>query len=133
MHLYAQGHICEEELVVYFAHLKNQTESLRLLLGSVEAELSGRREQAELTETTRAWLLTLGRRIAEVEGDTQDVFRVRRQLARLLVAGVTVANRHERSGSEVRITFRFEHPPAPRRPEGWTRLWVISGTAACRR
>ena len=54
MYLYAQGHICEEELEVYFADLKNQTEGLLLLLWSVEAGFSDRREQEELTETTRA-------------------------------------------------------------------------------
>lgn len=51
---YAQGHISEEELEVYLADLKNQTDNLRLLLASVEAELSQKREQAELADTTEA-------------------------------------------------------------------------------
>lgn len=108
--LYAQGHLSEEELDVYMADLKNQTENLRLLLKSTEAELSHVREQAELTETAHAWLLALRQRIAEVEEDTQDAFRVRRQLARLLVAGITVGKKQE-GGAEVRITYRFGPPP----------------------
>jgi site-specific DNA recombinase len=108
---YAQGHISEEELDVYLADLKNQTDNLRLLLGSVEANLSHRRERMELTETTRAWLAALKQRVAEVEEDTEDAFRVRRQLVKLLVAGITARKRHEDGGTEVRITYRFGPPP----------------------
>jgi hypothetical protein len=43
VHLYAQGHISESELEMHLLDLKNQTENLRLLLGSVEAELSQKR------------------------------------------------------------------------------------------
>ena len=38
--LYAQAHISEDELAVYMADLKNQIDNLRLLLSSVEAEIS---------------------------------------------------------------------------------------------
>src|SRR5215207_676627 len=38
--LYVQGHISESELETYLADLKNQTDNLRLLIGSVEADLS---------------------------------------------------------------------------------------------
>ncbi len=75
----AQGHISEEELTVYLADLKNQTDSLRLLLASVETELSQKREQAELADTTEAWLYTLRERLAEVEEDTPDAFQSRRR------------------------------------------------------
>ncbi len=51
---YAQGHISEDELDVYLADLKNQTDNLRLLLASVEAERSQKREEAELADTTEA-------------------------------------------------------------------------------
>ena len=54
MRAYAQEHISEEELDLYLADLKNQTDNIRLLLASVEADLSQRRERMELTETTRA-------------------------------------------------------------------------------
>jgi hypothetical protein len=50
---YAQGHIAEEELEVYLADLKNQTDNLRLLLASVEVERSQKREETELAETPR--------------------------------------------------------------------------------
>ena len=51
--LYAQGHISESELETYLADLKNQTDNLRLLIESVEANLAQRREHAKLAETTR--------------------------------------------------------------------------------
>jgi chromosome segregation ATPase len=108
--LYAQRHLSKEELDAYLADLKNQTENIRLLLESVEDEMSHGRDQAELTETAYAWLLALRQRIAEVEENTQGAFRVRRQLTRLLVAGVTVGKTHE-GGTEVRITYRFGPPP----------------------
>ena len=91
---------------------KNQTENLRLLLGSVEAELSQKCEQAELAETTHAWLLALRERLAEVEEDTEDAFRARRQLVKLLVQSITVGKKDEDDGIEVRITYRFG-PPSP--------------------
>jgi hypothetical protein len=54
---------------VYVADLKNQIDNLRLPMSSVEAELARKREQAELTETTRAGLLTLRQHVAEIEED----------------------------------------------------------------
>src|SRR5215212_6846247 len=63
---YAQGHVSEEELDVYLADLKNQIGNLRVLLASIEAELSERQEPTALTDTTHPWLLSLRRRLAEV-------------------------------------------------------------------
>lgn len=80
--LYAQRHISELELETYLTDLKNQTDNLRLLIESVETELSQRRKHTELAQTTHAWLATLRERINEVEEDTQEAFRVRRQLVR---------------------------------------------------
>lgn len=71
---YAQGHISEEELAVYVADLKNQTDNLRLLLTSIEAELSQQQERTALTDPTRAWLLSLRRRLVEVEEDAPEAF-----------------------------------------------------------
>jgi predicted nucleotidyltransferase len=68
--LYAQGQVTEGELDVYLTDLKGQTDNLRLLLGSVEAELSQQQKQAELADSTEAWLYTLRERVAEVEEDT---------------------------------------------------------------
>ena len=81
---------------------------MRLLIESIEASLSQKREQAELAETTHAWLITLKERIAEVEEDTQEAFRKRRQLVKLLVEGITAGKKEGRS--EVRITYRFDPP-----------------------
>jgi hypothetical protein len=106
---YAQEHISEEELDLYLADLKNQTDNIRLLLTSVEADLSQRRERMELTETTRAWLAVLRHRLAEVE-ETEEAFRARRQLVKFLVAGVTAGNKKEDGSAEIRITYRFGPP-----------------------
>jgi hypothetical protein len=108
---YAQGHISEEELDVYLADLKNQADTLRLLLESVEADLSDRRERTALTDTTHAWLLSLRRRVAEVEEDTEEAFRERRQLVKLLVNSISVGKRQEDGRAEIQITYRFG-PPA---------------------
>src|SRR5215218_3630567 len=87
---YAQGHISEDEFGVYLADINNQLDNLRLLLDSVEGELSQKREQAEIADSTEAWLHALQGRVADVEDDTKESFRARRQLVRLLVAEVTV-------------------------------------------
>jgi septal ring factor EnvC (AmiA/AmiB activator) len=108
---YAQGYISEEELDVYLADLKNQTDNLRLLLESIEAERSQRREQAELAETTEVWLQTLWERVKEVEGDTPEAFQKRRQLVRLLVQSISADKRPEDGRTEIQITYRFGPPP----------------------
>ena len=114
---YAQGHISEEELEVYLADLKNQTDNLRLLSESVESDLSHRREQEALTDTTRAWLLSLRRRVAEVEEDTPEAFQERKQLVGLLVQSNSVGKRDEDGRTEIQITYRFGPPPASEEPE----------------
>ena len=109
---YAQGHISEDELGVYLADIKNQLDNLRFLLASVEGELSQKREQAEIADSTEAWLLALRGRVADVEDGTKGAFQARRQLVRLLVAEVTVGKKPENGETEVRITYRFGPPPA---------------------
>jgi site-specific DNA recombinase len=111
--LYVQEHISESELEIYLTDLKNQTDNLRLLLGSVEASLSQAREHQELSATTHAWLVSLRERIAEVEEDTEEAFRARRQLVKLLVQSITVGKRREDGSIEVRITYRFGPPSSP--------------------
>ena len=110
---YTQGHISEDELGVYMADLKNQLDNLRLLLDSVEGELSQKWEQAELADSTEAWLHALQGRVADVEDGTKESFRARRQLVRFLVAEVTVGKKPENGETEIRITYRFGPPPAP--------------------
>ncbi len=68
------------------------------------------RKHAELAETTHAWLATLKQRITKVEEDTQEAFRVRKQLVRLLVKGIMVEEKGENGNMEVRITYRFDPP-----------------------
>jgi site-specific DNA recombinase len=106
--LYAQGHITEGELETYLADNTNQIGNLRLLVESTEANLSQRREHAELADTTNAWLMTLRYRVSEVEEDTLEAFHKRQQLVRLLVARITL-NRVGRDTTVV-ITYRFGSP-----------------------
>jgi hypothetical protein len=111
LHLYAQGHILEDELELHLADLRTQLDNLKMLLSSVESDLASRREEARLVQNAEAWLLTLRERMAEVEEDTDEAFEKRRQLVKLLVAGIT-AGRDEDGRLDVRITYRFG-PPAP--------------------
>ena len=97
---------------MYLADLKDQLDNLRLLLDSVEGELSQKREQAEIADSTEAWLRALQGRVADVEDGTRESFRASRQLVRLLVAEVTVGKKPENGETEVRITYRFGPPPA---------------------
>ena len=109
---YAQDHISEDELGVYLEDLKDQLDQLHLLLSFVEGELWQKREQAEIADTTEAWLHTLRGRVEDVEDGTKEAFRNRRQLVRLLVAEVTVGKKPENGQTEVRIMYRFGPPPA---------------------
>jgi hypothetical protein len=108
---YAQGYISEEELNVYLADLKNQTANIRLLLEPVEAERSQKREQTELAHTTEVWLQTLRERLEEVEGDTSEAFRERRQLVKLLVQSISAGKRPDDGRAEIQITYRFGPQP----------------------
>ena len=104
--LYTQGHISEAELEVYLADLKDQTENLRLLVESVEADLSQQREQREIAETTHAWLGTLRKHLSKVEADTEEAYQTRRRLVDLLVAGIRVGRKGDGS-PKIEITYRF--------------------------
>jgi septal ring factor EnvC (AmiA/AmiB activator) len=108
---YAQGHISEEELDAYLAELKKQTDNLRVMLASVDAELSERRERTALTDTTHAWLLSLRKRLDEVEEDTPEWFEKRKQLVGLLVESISLGKSKQEGRAEVQITYRFGPPP----------------------
>jgi hypothetical protein len=82
------------------------------MLASVEAELSERRERTALTDTTHAWLLSLRRRLAEVEEDTPEGFEKRKQLVGLLVKSISLGKSQQEGRAEVHITYRFGPPPA---------------------
>src|SRR5215211_1268112 len=107
---YAQGHISEEELAEYVADIKNQTNNLRLLISSVEDDLASLTETREVAESAAEWLLILRERTSEVEDDTPEAFRKRRELVRLLVERLTT-DRDENSHRRVEITYRFGPPP----------------------
>jgi site-specific DNA recombinase len=110
--LCARGSITEGELDGYLADLRIQTDNLELLLQSVEADLARRRQEAQLASSTEAWLLSLRERIHEVEGDSEEAFRARRQIVRLLVEGIIIEDRRKGDAPRVRITYRFEEPDA---------------------
>ena len=52
----------------------------------------------------------------EVEGDSPEAYQKRRELVKLLVAGIT-AGKHDDGSPDVRITYRFG-PPEPYPEEG---------------
>jgi hypothetical protein len=108
--LYARGSLSEEELDLYLTDLKNATDNLKLLLETAEAELTERRGRIETAEGVAAWLLALRERLAEVEEDTEEAYRVRHRLVRLLVARIE-AGRDLDAKVNIRITYRFG-PPA---------------------
>jgi hypothetical protein len=112
--LYAQGHLDDSELATYLEDLKYQTQNLRLLRESVEAEIAGKKEQQHLAETTGVWLHTLRERTAEVEADTEEAQATRRELVRLLLEAVEV-DRTGEGKTRMRITYRFGPPASPDR------------------
>ena len=106
----AQGYISEGELDVYLADLRTQTDNLELWLRSVGPELSWKHQQTELAASTEAWLMGLQERIHEVEGDSEEAFRARHEIVRLLVDGLVYEDRRKDKGPGVRITYRFDEP-----------------------
>jgi hypothetical protein len=68
-------------------------------------------------DTTHAWLLSLRQRLAEVEEDTEEAFRERSQLVKLLVASILAGKRQEDGRTEIHVTYRFGPPASPGAPE----------------
>jgi hypothetical protein len=97
-----------------------------LLLASVEADLTRRREEVGLASNAGAWLLTLRERLSDVEEDTEEAFEKRRELVKLLVVGIT-AGRDEDGNVDVRITYRFG-PPEPAHEEAMFVTGIQSAT-----
>jgi site-specific DNA recombinase len=109
LHLYVQGRISEDELETHLEDVRVTIDNLRLLLESVEADLTHRYEQAQFAENAEAWLMALRERLAEVEGESEEAYQARRELVKLLVAGIT-AGKQEDGRSAVQITYRFGPP-----------------------
>ena len=59
MRLYMRGLVSEEEAEVLLADLKNQVGNLRLLIESVETDLSRKHENRTIAKSTEAWLLVI--------------------------------------------------------------------------
>jgi hypothetical protein len=83
---------------------------VRLLIESVETDLSRKHENMTVAKSTQAWLLTLRERIVEIEENTEEAFKKRRDLVKLLVEKITV-DRSEDRQTEVQIIYRFGPPP----------------------
>jgi hypothetical protein len=109
--LYAAGHLDEGELDTYLADVGNQVENLKLLISSVEADLTRAQEEKVLAASTESWLMSLRENLQEVEADTQEAFDKRRELVRLLVERIVVS-RTEEGRPRVDITYRFGPPAA---------------------
>ena len=109
--LYTKGHLSEEDLDLYLRDLSNQTDNLRLLLESVEGDLATRERNRLAASDAAEWLLELKERVAEVDEDTPEARRRRRELIKLLVERIVVS-RGEDGSTQVRITYRFG-PPEP--------------------
>ena len=107
--LYAQGHVDEEELEIYLADLKNQVENLKLLIVSVETDLTTNHENKMVVARTEVWHMTLRETLAGVEQVTEEAFGKRRELAKLLVQQITT-DRNEEGKVKVVVTYRFGPP-----------------------
>ena len=83
--------------------------------------------EAELADMSYAWLLALRERLAEVEEDTEDAFRARRQLVKLLVRSIAIGTKDEDGVIEVRITYRFGPPSPPPAEAGGGEELVVCG------
>ena len=85
--------------------------TLALTASLDEAELSDGHERTALTDTTHAWLLSLRRRLVEIEEDTPEAFGKRKQLVGLLVESISLGKRQEDGRVETQITYRFGPSP----------------------
>jgi hypothetical protein len=111
MRLYTRGLVCEEESEVLLADLKNYVDNLRLIISATEAEFSTVEEDRLVARNTEAWLLTQRKNLIEVEQDTDEAFRKRRELVKLLIEKIS-AGRGEDGRVRVDISYRFS-PPEP--------------------
>jgi hypothetical protein len=104
-----QGGISEGEFAAYTADLNTQIENLQLIITAAEADLAANEQERFEDASTEAWLLTLRERLAEVEVDTEEGRRQRRELVELLVEKITVSEQEDGS-AEIPITYRFGEP-----------------------
>ncbi len=109
LNLYATGEIDAEWLTTHVRDREDRIDNLRLLIASVESDLAAREHDRLAAESAEAWLLTLRERIHEVEGDTPEAYRKRRELVKLLVEQITTS-RDEVGRTRVEVRYRFGPP-----------------------
>jgi hypothetical protein len=83
-------------------------DNLRMLTSSVESELARKREKKMEAESTEpSWFVTLTSNLSKIEGDTEEAFKVRRELTALLVGRVLIGRGEERRPEVDAFTYRF--------------------------
>jgi hypothetical protein len=101
-------------LRAHLGDLRAQTDNLGLLISSVESDLAAREHDRLAAESVEAWLLALRERISEVEANTSETYRKRRELVKLLVEQITTS-RDEYGRTEIEVRYRFGPPEGPDR------------------
>jgi signal recognition particle receptor subunit beta len=104
--VYSQGVIDDEELEVQLVDLRTRIENLKMLIAAVDADLARETEAQQVAASTEAWLMTLRENLEEVEQDTEEGWRARREIVALLVDKITVG-RNEEGRTTVSVTYRF--------------------------
>jgi site-specific DNA recombinase len=107
--LYAAGHLDDQELETHLLDLKNRISNLTLLIEAAEVSLAREEQDAAAAKSTAAWLASLRERMEELEEDTGEAWRDRRELVEHLVEGITVG-RAEDGRAKVQITYKFAPP-----------------------
>ena len=107
--LYAAGHLDDQELEIHLLDLKNRISNLKLLIEAAEVSLAREEQDAAAAKSTAAWLASLRERIEELEEDTGEAWRDRRELVEHLVERITVG-RAEDGRAKVQITYKFAPP-----------------------
>ncbi len=107
------------------ADLKNQADNLRLLISATEAELSTVEVDRLVARNTEAWLLTLRKNLVEVEQDSDEAFRKRRELVKLLIEKISARAAAKTDASEW-ISATGSRRPSPHPQQ---EVWMVYGTS----
>jgi site-specific DNA recombinase len=107
--LYAAGYLDDQELEIHLLDLKNRISNLKLLIESAEVNLAREEQNAAAAKSTAVWLASLCERIEELEEDTEEAWRDRRELIEHLVEKITVGRAPD-GRAKVQITYKFAPP-----------------------
>jgi hypothetical protein len=77
-----------------------------VMMADPQADLATKHENKMVAESTEAWLMTLRRKLSEVEGGSEEAWIARRALAKLLVERIVIG-RDEAGRTKVDVTYRF--------------------------